>query len=146
MGKPVNRTLKYTFNKRNVENLTEASLNLNRNSRQHQTYIKLLILHVPVINFDRISFTLFCSENINLRLKKVLGNVRIMKWNHAVLIYNNDSVGIASFFNWYDWRHEKRALKVKILHFEFLFQVASPTFSLSKNMKSMSLACVLRFQ
>ena len=37
------------------------------------------------------------------------------------------------------WRHEKRALKVKILHFEFLLQVASPTFSLSKNMKSLSL-------
>ena len=28
-----------------------------------------------------------------------------------------------------DWRHEKRALKVKILHFEFLLQVASPTFN-----------------
>ena len=70
MGKPVNRTLKYTFNKRNVENLTEASLNLNRNSRKHQTYIKLLILHVPVINFDRINFTLFCSENINLPSEK----------------------------------------------------------------------------
>ena len=32
----------------------------------------------------------------------------------------------------YDWRHEKKALKVKILHFKFLFQVALPTFSLSK--------------
>ena len=46
----------------------------------------------------------------------------------------------------YDWRHEKRALKVKILHFEFLLQVASPIFSLSKNMKSLSLTRVLRFQ
>ena len=46
----------------------------------------------------------------------------------------------------YDWRHEKRALKVKSLHFEFLLQVASPTFSLFKNMKSLSLACILRFQ
>ena len=32
----------------------------------------------------------------------------------------------------YDWRHEKRALKVKILHFEFLLLMASPKFSLSK--------------
>ena len=48
--------------------------------------------------------------------------------------------------NIYDWRHEKRALKVKILHFEFLLQVALPIFSPSKNMKSLSLTCVLRFQ
>ena len=75
MGKPVKRTLKYTFNKRNVANLTEASLNLNRNSRKYQTCMNLLILHVPVIDFDRINFSLFCSENINLRLEKVLGNV-----------------------------------------------------------------------
>ena len=38
------------------------------------------------------------------------------------------------------------ALKVKILHLELLLPVASPTFSQSKNMKSLSLACVLRFQ
>ena len=36
--------------------------------------------------------------------------------------------------------------EVKILYFEFLLQVASPTISLSKNMTSLSLACVLRFQ
>ena len=54
-------------------------------------------MHVPVINFDRIIFTLFCSENINLPSEKFLGNVSQIKWNHAVLnIYNNDSVGIAS--------------------------------------------------
>ena len=41
---------------------------------------------------------------------------------------------------------EKMALKVKILHFELLLLVASPTFSLFKNIKSLSLARVLRFQ
>ena len=79
MGKPVKQTLKYTVNKRNVENLTEASLNLNRNSRKYQPCMKLLILHVRVINLDRINFTLFCSENIYLPLEKVLGNVRQIK-------------------------------------------------------------------
>ena len=57
--------------------------------------MKLLLLHVSVIKFDRINFTLFYSENINLPSEK-LENVRQIKWNHAVLIYNNDSVGIAS--------------------------------------------------
>ena len=32
----------------------------------YQPSMKLFILHVPVLNFDRINFTLFCSENINL--------------------------------------------------------------------------------
>ena len=56
------------------------------------------------------------------------------------------NTGFKVHCNIYDWRHEKRALKVKILHFEFLPQVALAIFSLSKNMKSVSLTCVLRFQ
>ena len=58
--------------------------------------MKLLIVHV---NFDRINITLVCFENINLPSEKFLGNVRKNKWNHAVLIYNNDSFGISSFSN-----------------------------------------------
>ena len=55
--------------------------------------MKLLILHIPVINFDQINFTLFCPENITLPIREIY---RILS-NHALLIYNNDSVGIASF-------------------------------------------------
>ena len=64
---------KHLNNKRNVENLTEANLNLNRNSRKNQPCKKSLILRVPVINFDRINFTLFCFENINLPSEKFGG-------------------------------------------------------------------------
>ena len=80
-----------------MENLTEANFNSNRNSMKYQQCKTLFILHVPVIKFDRINFTLFYSENINLPSEKFLGNVRQIKWNHAVLIYNDDSVEIASF-------------------------------------------------
>ena len=59
--------------------------------------MKLLILHVPVLNFDRINFTLFWSENINKLSVKFLKNVRKIKRNRAVLIHNDDSVGIAFF-------------------------------------------------
>ena len=72
MEKPVKRTLKY---KRNVENLTEPNFNLNRNSGKYQPSMKLLILYVPIISFDRINFTLFYSENINLPSEKIMGNV-----------------------------------------------------------------------
>ena len=61
-GKPVKRTFE---KKRNVENLTEANLNSNRNSMIYQQCKTLLIFHVSVINFDRINFTLFYSENMN---------------------------------------------------------------------------------
>ena len=47
--------------------------------------MKLLLLHVSVIKFDRINFTLFYSENINLPSEK-LENVRQIKWNHAYLL------------------------------------------------------------
>ena len=52
--------------KRNVENLTEA-------------------------NFDRIDFTLFFRKHL-FTYREISGK----KWNHAVLIYDNDSVGIGS--------------------------------------------------
>ena len=42
----------------------------------------------------RINFIPFCSENI-IPSEKFLGNVHQIKWNQALFIYNNDSVGIA---------------------------------------------------
>ena len=64
---------------------------------KYQPCMKLLILHVPIFYCDRVTFTLFCTENITLLSEKFLGNVRQIKWNCAVLIYNNHSFGIASF-------------------------------------------------
>ena len=64
---------------------------------KYQSCMKLLILHVPVLTFDRINFTLFCSENINLPSEKFLENVCQIKRNRAELIHNDDSVGIAFF-------------------------------------------------
>ena len=61
--------------------------------------MKLLILHDPVINFDRINFITFCSRNINLPSERFLGNIHQIKWNRSVLIYNNDWVGFASFLS-----------------------------------------------
>ena len=61
--------------------------------------MNLLILHDSGINFGRINFTLFCSENINLPSEKLMRIVRQIKWNQAVLIYNNDSVEIGSILN-----------------------------------------------
>ena len=43
-----------------------------------------------------------------------------------------------------DWRHETRALKVTILHFEFLLQVASPIQKCEISV--FKIACVLRFR
>ena len=54
--------------------------------------MKLLILRVPVINFDRIILLSFVPKTLIFP-----GNVRQIKLNHVVLIYNNDSAGIASF-------------------------------------------------
>ena len=47
--------------------------------------------------FPILTLTESILLNINLSSEEFLANVRQIKWNHAVLIYNNDSVGIASF-------------------------------------------------
>ena len=39
----------------------------------------------------------FDQETLIKPSEKFMGNVRQTKWKRAVLIYNNDSVGIASF-------------------------------------------------
>ena len=44
----------------------------------------LLILTESIL-FSLVPTTLIC----------LLGNIRLMKWNRAVHIYNNDSIGIA---------------------------------------------------
>ena len=61
--------------------------------------MKFLKLNVPILNFDQINFVLICHKNITLPSKLFLGNIRQIKWNHAVRIYKNDLVGIASFLH-----------------------------------------------
>ena len=76
--------------------------------------MKLLLLHVSVIKFDRINFTLFYSENINLPSEK-LENVRQIKWNHAYLFIIMIQLGLLPFLLIYIFqslsRHHFKACK-----------------------------------
>ena len=94
--------------------------NINRNSRKYHPCMKLLKLHVPVINFDLINFILF---------RKTLIYHQINSWNGAVLIYNFDSVGIASTFlnHWLDTYLKPVCFLCKIRrinNFDFLYQTS----------------------
>ena len=121
-----------------------------------------------LINLGWLNFLTFKQQNVTLKRSqiqmctkrssslKLSQHTSLLEW-HKCYSYLQKMINTFIALNLIPDIHEKRvipggttiwlawwekAIKVNVLHFEFLLQVALPTFFLSKNMISLSLACV----